>query len=521
MNQASISPPPYQSRKKKYAGRKSQIAVCILLCLLLTGCGTASQPAVTAEPADPVPEARTSYDDSLLSEVKCTGSYIEEGWQEGIAYDYRLPQILDDTPDAEAVNAELRQMGQNAEGGLVMYDRITWESHWNGSLLSLVLTMRETFHYDLGYFTCNYDFALGRSLSNRELLERFQADPEMGESVLRRAAIAKYDQESCALAASCGDCFGDRQSLRAETISAPTTEISRIPLYLDDSGHLHAFGLIGTFAGGGAYYADLLLDLDPDSGISKTAECDFIRAELKNSAVTVTFLDQGLAEDFLPLNEVSFDTPYPVEGLYGDYIDLSVSFLGNGGEAYLFLLDSTGHISFCNLLQSARWGCRFLAVGPLLWPEAVQSLEKIQDPGGFSVEAVTGSGERVDLYDPVSKAQSILFNSHYGSSWYTEDGTHCMNFTDDSPEVTWAGGWGILGTGEITRFMGMTEKGMHFELQLLTDAGDYIPLIMTRETLSSYAFPEGTGSMTLHQIDGPLLSGLPESGSAKLVLPEF
>ena len=67
----------------------------------------------------------------------------------------------------------------------------------------------------------------------------------------------------------------------------------------------------------------------------------------------------------------------------------------------------------------------------------------------------------------------------------------------------------------------MTQNGMHFELQILTDEGDYIPLILTRECISSYAFPEGTGSMTLHQIDGPPLSGLPDSGSVRLVMTEF
>ena len=96
-----------------------------------------------------------------------------------------------------------------------------------------------------------------------------------------------------------------------------------------------------------------------------------------------------------------------------------------------------------------------------------------------------------------------------------------MNFQQDSPEVSWAGGWGTLGVGEITRYLGMTEEGMHFELQLLTEEGDYIPLILTRETLSSYAFPEGTGTMTLTQLDGPPLSGLGETGSALLAVHDF
>ena len=517
------TPSRYESGQGKHCGRKRRIAALTLAALLLTACGNAAQPEATSLKAveTAASETMAKYDDSLLSEVKFQGSYQEEGWEDGISYDYRMPQILDDTPDAEELNEAMRQMGRDAEEGRVFYDRITWERHWNGSLLSLVITMRQTYQADLGYFSYNYDFAQGKSLSNEELLAGFQSDLAAGEAALRRAALARYDLESYALAASYGDCFAPRQSLRAETISALTTDIRRVPLYLDDGGRLHAFGLVGTYAGAGGYYADLLLDLAPASGVQKTSECDFIRAELKDNAVTVTFLNQGLAEDFLPLDEVSFNTPYPVEGLYGEYTDLTVSFLGNGGEAYLFLLDSTGHISFCNLLQSARWGCRFLAVGPLLWPEAVQSLERIQDPGGYSVEAVTSFGEQIDLYESVWKAQSVLPTSHYGASWYTEDGTHCMNFTEDSPEISWAGGGGILAVGEITRYMGMTEDGLQFELQLLTEEGDYIPAILTREAVSSYAFPEGTGSMTLTQIDGPLLSGLPDSGSVQLMLKEF
>ena len=146
------APPPSTHES---AGRKLWIIFCLLGALLLTACGNAARPESIPESVGEttVSETASLYDDSLLSEVNFHGSYREEGWQDGIAYDYRMPQILDDTPDAEEVNAEFRRMGREAEEGRVFYDRITWERHWNGSLLSLVVTMRQTYQADLGYFT--------------------------------------------------------------------------------------------------------------------------------------------------------------------------------------------------------------------------------------------------------------------------------------------------------------------------------------------------------------------------------
>ena len=506
--------------------KRSPIAVFLLLLFLLTGCGPSAavpqEQSVSAptEAATAPTEAGPAYDHSLLSEKKIEGMFTPSNGGNDISYSFCLPQLPADNPDAIALNDLLLQPVRDMEAGSLPYQRIFWEDHWNGGLLSLVLTMQVTGTNDFQYRCYHYDFASGRTLRNADLLASLNVTEEEAEQALRKAAVSLYDLESFALAEAYGDCFADRLSLRAETLSELTTEINQLPIYLDDSGRLHCFGLIGTFSGDGAYRADLLLDLSPAPGVTRTAQYEFIRAELKNNQVTVTFEDTGLAGLFVPQNRVEFHKPYQVQGLYGDYTDLSVGFQGNGGDAYLFLLDTTGHVTFCNLMQSARLG-RFTAVGPLLMPKMVRGFEARQEEGGHSVVAITESGEEIDLYEHVWKAQSLVDPNHYGASWYTEDGSHCMNFHLDSRDVTWAGGWGMLAQGEINRYMGMNEQGLQYEMLLLTEEGNYLDAVLTRQCLSSFAFPEGTGTMTLTQVSGQPLSGLSPEGTAILVLPEF
>lgn len=117
------------------------------------------------------------YNDSLIVDA-----YADEGdaateWSFSYHYAVRVPKLLSDSEDAKALNAELMALyGSEAmrppESDSIKY-AIGWESHWDGSLLSLEMTAvqpdGET-HHDIYYF----DFAAGKRLSGEDVLARIE-----------------------------------------------------------------------------------------------------------------------------------------------------------------------------------------------------------------------------------------------------------------------------------------------------------------------------------------------------------
>ena len=117
------------------------------------------------------------YNDSLIGDA-----YADEGdaateWGFSYHYAVRVPKLLSDSEDAKALNAELMALyGSEAmrppESDSIKY-AIGWESHWDGSLLSLEMTAVQPdgeMHHDIYYF----DFAAGKRLSGEDVLARIE-----------------------------------------------------------------------------------------------------------------------------------------------------------------------------------------------------------------------------------------------------------------------------------------------------------------------------------------------------------
>ena len=169
--------------------------LCLVLCTQLTACGQKD----TFSPA-----SGKRYDDSLITEaISKEGSFTDEHGQEW-DYSYHIPQLADDTADAESINkAIMNILSSDVQATLssssvtkmleTHYADISWQSHWNGSLLSLSLHLTSWASDSASYEVYHYDFASGRRLTNAQVLDRFDVSREDFIAALRCAAAQTYD----------------------------------------------------------------------------------------------------------------------------------------------------------------------------------------------------------------------------------------------------------------------------------------------------------------------------------------
>lgn len=496
-------------------------ALILALTLALAGCGghsddpaeskkdpaeSSKKPASSSQEQTDLPKV---YDDSLIEEAVHEKDIEDEDAPEKMHLSYWLPQIKDDSQDAEDFNASLQEIWTEAEKGDFYYDQVRWESHWNDSLLSLIVTMRAPFEPIEDYFALNYDFEEHRAITGEELMERLDATPEEAETAMRRAAAHVFDASATEISKQDGDCTDALWDLRAQTIGRKNLNLETTPVYLNDDGEPHAFAAIGTPAGGGSYNVDLSLDLKPEGGVRKTVEREFIKAELANNSVTLTFADTEFSRAFMGHTPVKFHSPYPVEGLYGEYTDMEVGFIGNGGDVFLFLTDTNGCVTFCDIFAGLEGTPRFSAVGPVYDVTDVKSYEVQQDEDGFDVCAKTGDGSVFSLWVPLTKAESVMPSALQKSSWYAEDARYSMSFGGEDYAIKWAEDGNSAAIGFALRYLGMTEEGQRFRVDLETPdleyAGGYL-------TLSYYMPGMWEDKLTYTQVSGTLLPGIPEDG---------
>ena len=127
-----------------------KILFLLSLCLALSGCGPVSPPIETEAPTAPAMASEpvsvpAAYDDQLLKELTKSGSVKNEDGSVLYSFDYRIPQLPEDSEAARQLNLELAApLSQDPAA----YETITWQSHWNDKLLSLILMYRYPFSTD-------------------------------------------------------------------------------------------------------------------------------------------------------------------------------------------------------------------------------------------------------------------------------------------------------------------------------------------------------------------------------------
>ena len=254
------------------------------------------EPASSAKPARPgkqQPSAKpdeTQYNGSLITDAYADSGDAETEWGESYHYEVRIPELLYDSRDAAALNAEIMDIygeeAKRAPEADTTKSSIGWESHWDRSLLSLELTAGQPdgeVYHDLYYF----DFETQTRLTAEDVLTRMGLSWDALEPALVRAAAREPDQMTQAQdVAFTDDLIAATLALRAQSVLA--AQDASLPLYPTADGTLTVYLNLATYAGAGWMQTACVVD-PKEPAIPLSASYEFVTAAVDaDGAVTVT-----------------------------------------------------------------------------------------------------------------------------------------------------------------------------------------------------------------------------------------
>ena len=220
---------------------KKTVSAVIIICMLLTGTMTAS--------AAPI--------QSAVSELySVEGTYTDDvGNRE--EYSYHVPQINDNTPDADEINAEIaKNFGETVEdafhrmeGGFSLVCRNTgWKAFWNDRQMFLILRA-DTPNDLIEYAAYGYDFDSKSRITNEMILEQQRISIDDYLENLKEAAKSLFEEKNAGYPEDKRE-DGDYGNLLKRTMEMQTMEL---PMYLDQEGEIAVITEICVFAGSGRY----------------------------------------------------------------------------------------------------------------------------------------------------------------------------------------------------------------------------------------------------------------------------
>lgn len=453
---------------------KALIPLSLALCLVLSACAPAASPA----PTETIPEttsaateaaasaatdsgSKAAFDDSLIKEEVKTGSVKNEDGNELFTYEYHIPQILQDSEEAKALNQELMKASP-LEGKLNQCKSMDWESHWNGSLLSLILRFRYPSSLRYEYEVINYDCELQRPLQKQELLDRFSLTEENLMEQLSFTTAAYLDENNRNMEP---DYQAELWDLRAQTLSLEN--LNRAPLFVDDTGSLTAIVTVNVPAGCG--YDTPALQLKAPHSVSLTVTDSYATAELRNGKLGITFHKDenstwSMGEDYVP-----HDLSIPVDRLCGTYVDMTIGNLAREFWPVVLLLDENGQVSWVDISEYDSQSASFHGAGPVICEKPVTGFSTHNVFGNETLCGLDAEGNTVDLYTPIYQAGSSLSPNLSATNWTTEDGKFSLRIPDNNANwnLQWYSGDEELGSGLI-HFSGMDADGIHYQWNLFS-----------------------------------------------------
>ena len=402
--------------------RFSAALLAALLLLSLAACGA----------QDDASGSTAAYGDVLLSELYSEEGEYTDAENNTLSYSYHVPQIQSETAVAAALNAEIadkfgalvqEQKNMMAARASLACLSVSWESHWNDSLVCLVI--KAVMDSDIvDYSVYSYDFFGGKRLASEDLLARCGLNETDFVDAARRTAANCFDALYRVQLADGGADFASAYAERRAWTLSDENINAQMPLYLD-GGAVQLILPVGAFAGADSYVQFLPLDLSPRQPVEKLVQDSFVAAALSDGELSVSF--EETADSAWYAENFSFDyvTIYPVEGLYSDYTDVFVGSVGQGYFPYVFLLTKAGTVEYVNLLEGLTAG--FLCDGgPLGGVSDIVSFESgtvEEDYGTYqTVFAIDKNGERHDLSGPVSDADYTVPAELFGA--WTAEVTH-------------------------------------------------------------------------------------------------
>ena len=475
---------------------KKRLLAALTAIALLAGCGqaeTASAPGgklpdATAAPevevesdmtADTVPLA---YDDSRITETYAEdGSYTDK-YGKATRYSYHLPQIEDDTDTAEFMNANI----QSRFGELITYnktlrlkkealenDMVTWESSWNGSLLSLYIAATDlTGGREVGVY--HYDFDTGSALTNDELLEQLGYDYGEVKNALQRAAAQQFDRRFAEAPAA-----PELTCLRVRTISDSNCDPLAVALFPTGEGLRAALPLY-TPAGAGVEMTDI--SFDPAAGFGTGKELQgqdewFHAAVWKDGSVEIwtdtDYTVDGLTyADLVARYGLANTTDWLVNGCYHNYTDLCMASIGQDYAPYVFLLTEDGTVEYIDVLRNAVYGTMYSG-GPLYGVKDIVRFEEdeaeLDGMDYHTVYGVDAYGNRFNLYETILQLDKLP--ADLLGSWSTtlNDRHIWLELRDDYPSLFYGSsetdGEGIVSPDDAwVEYLGQSGVGLVYAL---------------------------------------------------------
>ena len=483
----------------------------LVLILLLSMSACAGKPeAVQTVPAHPGMQDNAGYNDSLIGDA-----YADEGdaateWGFSYHYAVRVPKLLSDSEDARALNAELMTLyGTEAmrtpESDSIKYD-IGWESHWDGSLLSLEMTAAQPD----GETRCDvyyYDFAAEKRLSAEDVLARMGLSWEKLEPSLIRAAVREHDRMMQAQGVEFTDgLIADMLALRAQ--SALATQDAALPFYPNGDGTLTVYLNLASYAGAGWIQQACVVG-PKEQATPLSVSYEFITAGIDaDGTVTVEYHEAGNAfsgVDYQRIHGFAFDTPYTVRGCFGAYTDMFIGNIGSDFEPYLFLLTENGTLEYVDLFRCARYET-YVCGGPVYGISGVRELstgiEEKPDYSYATVYALDSSGVKHDLLETVYLCDGLPHDLANGFGCDEEDGTWYSLFFDavDGIHAQVSNGDAVTNYTGFPLRLGMCESGLIYALDFWDEAGG--------EELSICALQPGNGILVMQHFTGGSPFGL-------------
>ena len=539
---------------------KKLLALTAAALLLVTaGCGRSNAPPVSASSSTPSVSAPTteptveSSDDTTPTVQKdeaavkpqnsrrLDDSHIVPLYNEHFTYTnpygiedtyfYEVPQIDDDTEDAQHINEMIdyrygylveRALDARSRNDFIDTNFIIWVSNWTGPVLTLQVTSSDTlYNHDVGSY--HYNFATGQELTNLDLLEYMgYTDSAKILNALQRATAQHFDLhyggDDLTYAAML-------KKMRVQSLSELDnvfTYYSLFPYYTD--------GLVVTVpmytpAGSGMYWTDVQVDPNKRqaSGQVLHGQDEWFTCDVTATGkVTVRALTDYVATDgavtyqtMKEWYELGDKTEFAVSGCYGNYVKMLMTSVGQDYAPYVFLLTENGNVEYIDVISGAQ--CGTMANGGPLY--GINEIVKFEIGTAYdadfeaeytTVYAVSRDNEKYNLVEAMHIADPMglpnlvgSYVSDYTGTWFEicedQPNFYIGEYRNETREpATWDSG--------IT-YLGMDDRGWICSISLYRmDLGR-----AQRETLAM--MPTDYGGFYVRHIGGESLLNLPKDES--------
>lgn len=427
--------------------------------LCLSGCGGSSSapdtPKIGGDNASSVDKPADSsatdnqdadtkeYDHSLVAERWGLNKTIDLYYSNGESFEYpitySIPEIKDDSEDAQAVNGVLsdifeeydsRMQAIAANGSALAEDfnsdldwcSTVYDCYWNGSVASIVIKSVYYYAPDTSYLIYNYDFESHKLLNNSELFASKNMTADEFVDGIRRAAVLnadsdfahffKYETPVAPLEGgvlSVDSIDDDVQQMfvvmlknRANTIYEGNIN-EYLPVYLDENNDLKAIVDICDLGQYGAHSVALSPVMSDNNYFSVDYE-ETIVFDKNADGLFLTINDCEWSQYNYSGADIEFGKAYKLDGAYKNYVDAKISWVGNGMQPYILLLAEDGMMSYVDVDMCAFSGC-FSVIEPI-W--GISEIEKIYEEEGHILGQNT-DGEIVDVEEPLYMLLTFLY----------------------------------------------------------------------------------------------------------------